>query len=65
MLKLLLLPAVIVPEKFKKYRMVILYGFLLFVIVEFFILVGLIGYLHHHPEVALEQTLKKWVRMLK
>jgi hypothetical protein len=56
---------VVVPEKFKKYRVVILYGFLLFVIVEFFILVGLIGYLRHHPEVALEQALKKWVRMLK
>ena len=65
MIKLLLLPAVLIPHRFKKYRMVILYGYVLLVLLEVAFLLSLIYYIHLHPDVALEQTLKKWVRMLK
>jgi hypothetical protein len=65
MFKLLLLPAILVPDRFKKYRLVILYGCVLLVLLELACLLGIIYYVHRHPDVALEQTIKNWVRMLK
>ena len=65
MLKLLLLPAVLVPERFRKYRLASVYLCLLLVIFEFIFLIALLHYLRQHPDVALEQTVKKWLHMLK
>ena len=64
MIKLLLLPMVFLPKRFRKYRMASVYVCLVVVILEFIFLLVLIYYLKNHPNLALKDALKNWTGMV-